>query len=45
MALPTSKRPWQALAEVTGINVFVQLFDRYGISVPDEPADEAPKEA
>ena len=29
MALPTSKRPWQALAEVTGINVFVQLFDRY----------------
>ena len=29
MALPTPKRPWQALAEVTGVNVFVQLFDRY----------------
>ena len=29
MALPTPKRPWQALAEVTGINVGVQLFDRW----------------
>jgi hypothetical protein len=29
MALPTPKRPWQALAEVTAVNVFVQLFDRY----------------
>ena len=29
MALPVRKRPWQALAEVTAINVGVQLFDRY----------------
>ena len=29
MALPTPKRPWQALAEVTAINVGVQLFDRW----------------
>ena len=29
MALPTPKRPWQALAEVTAVNVGVQLFDRY----------------
>ena len=29
MALPTRKRPWQALAEVTAVNVGVQLFDRY----------------
>ena len=26
-------------------NRLKQLFDRYGISFPDEPADEAPKEA
>ena len=26
-------------------NRLKQLFDRYGVSVPDEPADEAPKEA
>ena len=32
MALPEPKRYWQAAAEVTGINVGVQLFDRYGIS-------------
>ena len=32
MALPKPKRYWQAAAEVTGINVGVQLFDRYGIS-------------
>ena len=31
MALPTPKRPWQALAEVTGVNVFVQLFDRWAL--------------
>ena len=31
MALPTPKRPWQALAEVTGINVGVQLFDRWAL--------------
>ncbi len=29
MALPVKKRPWQALAEMTGVNVGVQLFDRY----------------
>ena len=29
MALPIPKRPWQALAEVTAINVGVQLFDRW----------------
>ena len=29
MALPEKKRPWQALAEVTAVNVGVQLFDRY----------------
>ena len=29
MALPGKKHPWQALAEVTAINVGVQLFDRY----------------
>ena len=29
MALPGEKHPWWALAEVTGINVGVQLFDRY----------------
>ena len=32
MALPTSKRPWQALAEVTAINVGVQLFDRWALN-------------
>ena len=32
MALPVRKRPWQALAEVTGINVGVQLFDRYALN-------------
>ena len=32
MALPTPKRPWQALAEVTGINVGVQLFDRWALN-------------
>ena len=31
MALPTKKHPWYALAEMTGINVGVQLFDRYVI--------------
>ena len=29
MALPVKKHYWQAAAEVTGINVGVQLFDRY----------------
>ena len=29
MALPEKKRPWQALAEVTAVNVGVQLFDRW----------------
>ena len=29
MALPVKKRYWQALAEVTGINIGVQLFDRW----------------
>ena len=32
MALPVKKRYWQAAAEVTGINVFVQLFDRYALN-------------
>ena len=31
MALPVKKRPWQAAAEVTAINVGVQLFDRWVI--------------
>ena len=29
MALPARRRPWQAAAEVFGINAGVQLFDRY----------------
>ena len=29
MALPTPKHPWRALAEVTAVNVGVQLFDRW----------------
>ena len=32
MALPVKKRYWQAAAEVTGINVGVQLFDRYALN-------------
>ena len=32
MALPEQKRYWQAAAEATGINIGVQLFDRYAIS-------------
>ncbi len=32
MALPIRKRYWQAAAEATGINVGVQLFDRYGLN-------------
>ena len=32
MALPTPKRYWQAAAEVTAINVGVQLFDRYALN-------------
>ena len=32
MALPVKKRPWQALAEVTGINIGVQLFDRWALN-------------
>lgn len=32
MTLPTRKRPWQALAEVTAINVGVQLFDRWALN-------------
>ena len=32
MALPVKKRPWQALAEVTAINIGVQLFDRYALN-------------
>jgi hypothetical protein len=32
MALPVKKRYWQALAEVTAINVGVQLFDRYALN-------------
>lgn len=31
MALPVRKRYWQAAAEATGINVGVQLFDRYAL--------------
>jgi len=31
MALPGKKHPWWALAEVTGINVGVQLFDRWAL--------------
>ena len=31
MALPVKKRYWQAAAEATGINVGVQLFDRYAL--------------
>ena len=31
MALPVKKRYWQAALEATGINVGVQLFDRYGL--------------
>ena len=32
MALPLRKRYWQAAAEVTGINIGVQLFDRYALN-------------
>ena len=32
MALPVKKRYWQAAAEVTAINVGVQLFDRYALN-------------
>jgi hypothetical protein len=32
MVLPVKKRYWQAAAEVTGINVGVQLFDRYALN-------------
>ena len=32
MALPVKKRYWQAAAEATGINIGVQLFDRYGLN-------------
>ena len=32
MALPIRKHYWQAAAEATGINVGVQLFDRYGLN-------------
>ena len=32
MALPVEKRYWQAVAEATGINVGVQLFDRYALN-------------
>ena len=32
MALPEQKRYWQAAAEATGINVGVQLFDRYALN-------------
>ena len=32
MALPQKKHYWQAAAEVTGINVGVQLFDRYALN-------------
>ena len=31
MALPVKKHYWQAAAEVTAINIGVQLFDRWGI--------------
>ena len=32
MALPVKKRYWQAFAEVTAINVGVQLFDRWALN-------------
>ena len=32
MALPVKKRYWQAAAEATGINVGVQLFDRWALN-------------
>ena len=32
MALPVKKRYWQAAAEATGINVSVQLFDRWALN-------------
>lgn len=32
LALPVKKRYWQAAAEVTDINVSVQLFDRYALN-------------
>ena len=32
MALPVKKRYWQAAAEATGINIGVQLFDRYALN-------------
>ena len=32
MALPVKKRYWQAAAEVMGINIGVQLFDRYALN-------------
>ena len=32
MALPVRKRYWQAAAEVTAINVGVQLFDRWALN-------------
>ena len=32
MALPVEKRYWQAAAEATGINIGVQLFDRYALN-------------
>ena len=32
MALPVRKRYWQAAAEATGINIGVQLFDRYALN-------------
>lgn len=32
MAMPVMKRYWQAAAEVTGINVGVQLFDRWALN-------------
>ena len=31
MVLPAKKHPWNAAAEVTGINVAVQLFDRWAL--------------
>ena len=32
MSQPVRKRPWQAAVEVTGINVGVQLFDRWALN-------------
>ena len=32
MAMPVKKRYWQAAAEATGINIGVQLFDRYALN-------------